>query len=496
MTTILLSFLTAFFLTLLITPLVIRIAQRFGLVDHPTERKIHTVPIPRIGGLAIFSSFFLSLGLLYLFRQYSDPILLLFNDSRIFKFSIGAVIIFALGMVDDIRGLSFKVKFAGQIFVGVVAWYCGLRIGTISFPFIHSLSLGYFSLPATMFWFVLVINAINLVDGLDGLAAGIALFVCLTMLFICAPQSGLITTTLAFDCLAGCLLGFLRYNFNPATIFMGDSGSYFIGYSLAALSIAGSMKGQVATAMLIPVIAMGVPLFDALWAPLRRFVLGKKMFMPDMKHFHHNLVKMGYTQRRAVLFLYSVTIVLGLGAIMLVHARDDTAAFIMTIMGLGVIFMARYLGIPESISMGKLLSWAQDISDEAGISHDRRRFLNHQLQIAKAGNLDELWSAVCQSLADLEFDTAEFISTLQKNHPSKQEYSWNRSVDGMGVETDKNYLLKIELPLHRENGNNPYKYGTLLLIKDMYNTQTSQYTLKRVEHLRRTMVSSLEKIHP
>ena len=166
--------------------------------------------------------------------------------------------------------------------------------------------LGWLSLPLTVFWFLLVLNALNLIDGLDGLASGITLFVALTLLIVWDSPSNLIVA-MALAALAGASLGFLRYNFHPASIFLGDSGSYFLGYNLAALSILGSLKSEAAVAILIPIVALGVPVIDALWSPVRRFILGQRIFTPDRDHIHHRLLKLGYTHRRAVLLLYAIT---------------------------------------------------------------------------------------------------------------------------------------------------------------------------------------------
>jgi UDP-GlcNAc:undecaprenyl-phosphate GlcNAc-1-phosphate transferase len=499
MTTILFTFIIAFLFALAATPVVKKLALHYGLVDNLSERKIHNGAVPRIGGIAIVLAFFLPFVLSFLFNVQTFASRLVFTDDRAAGFVIGATIVFLVGLRDDIKRLSSAVKLAGQILAALIAYYWGFKITVITIPFADSFSLGIFALPVTVFWFVLVINAINLIDGLDGLAAGICLFVSLAMLFICST-SNLIVEALVFASLAGTLMGFLRYNFNPASIFMGDSGSYFLGYCLAAFSIAGSLKGQVATAMLIPVVALGVPLIDTLWAPLRRFVLGRKMFQPDRGHLHHRLIRLGYTQRRAVLLIYGLTVTLAIGAITLVHAQSDTAALILFALGLEVIFIIRFLGVSDFLTTRRLFGWARDLSDEAGISHDRRCFLNLQLKIAKAPDLDRLWSAVCESLEALEFDCAEFSYFVHHSQPengsTKQNFEWRRSNGCDAKALTRECLLKIELPLHDHEGKQVTNFGTLLLIKDMRQDVASHYTLKRVEHLRRSMIATLLKISP
>ena len=494
MTTILFTFIVAFVFALVITPVVNRLACCYNLVDNPSGRKVHNVAVPRLGGIAIFLAFFFPFALLFFLRQQSEAADLIFNDSRITGFSIGALIVFVLGLIDDIISLSSIPKFSGQILAAVVAYSWGLKISIVTMPFGDGLVLGIFSLPVTIFWFVLVINAINFSDGLDGLAAGICLFVCLALLFTCVADNRIVVA-LAFSSLAGTLIGFLRYNFNPASIFMGDSGSYFLGYCLAALSIAGSIKGQATTAMLIPVIALGVPLIDTLWAPVRRFVVGRNMFQADQGHLHHRLVRIGFTHRRAVLLIYAVTIILGIGAIGLVHAQSDMAALILFVLGIGAIFLTRYMGGTDFFTMHRVVNWVQDLSDEAGVSHDRRSFLNHQMRISRASDLNDLWQEVGHALASLEFDCAEcsFFSeeSLTDAGKKQENFTWQRHDGFDPAKLTRPCLLKIELPLHSIDGAHCRSFGTLLLIKDMSNNPASHYTLKRVEHLRRAIVSAL-----
>ena len=276
MATVLFIFVAACLISLALTPAIRQLALHFNLTDKPSARKMHSRKIPRIGGVALFISFFLPFLFLFVFRRDSVSVQNLFADNSNLCFVTGAVLIFLLGLLDDVRELSFLFKIFGQLLVAIFVYNCGFQITAVTTPFGADFSIGFLSLPLTVFWFLLVINAINLIDGLDGLAAGICLFVSLSMLFVCIVNGNL-TSALAFAALAGALIGFLRYNFYPASIFMGDSGSYFLGYCLAALSIGGAIKGQVATAMLIPIIALGVPLMDTLWAPLRRFISGQNM---------------------------------------------------------------------------------------------------------------------------------------------------------------------------------------------------------------------------
>lgn len=500
-----LSLLVAFFLT----PFVGKVALRFGIVDQPAARKVHTASIPRIGGVALFSAFFISL-ILFSFNKFMLRELIE-KEPRVPFFVVGAFLIFGLGLWDDLRRLPSSAKFAGQIVVASLLYYGGFQVHAVSFPFVSSVQLGIFALPVTIFWFVLVINAINLIDGLDGLAAGVSLFVAITMMVTCLANNRLLEA-LCFASLSGALLGFLRYNFNPASIFMGDCGSYFLGYVLASLSLLGSIKGQFATAMLIPIIALGIPLIDTLWAPVRRFALGRRMFQPDTGHLHHQLLQLGYTHRRAVLILYAFTIVLGFVSIILVHAKDEAAALILLVVGSGVIFAGRFIGLRVFVAPGATGGWLHDVSDASGLTRERRSFLNHQLAIANAETFEELWTVLCRAFEALDMDLAELVlyTPPLQSAPAPPEdrsdssgegrqttltYTWEKHDPSLHPWLNGKGMMKIEQPLLTQEGTNVRYYGLLILVKNMSGQAASHFMLTRIEHLRRALILALEKIH-
>jgi len=516
MTTIILVFFIAFLLSLLLTPVVIRIAKRCNIVDLPMDRKIHDLPVPRLGGVVLFLSFFTSVTLLTLNKaMFLDVVSV---DQRVPLLLVALTSSFFLGLWDDIRHLTTGIKFAGQVGIGVFSYYAGIKINVISLPFSDFVNLGYLALPVTVFWFVLAINAVNLIDGLDGLAAGISLFVSITMLVICLT-SGKLLEAIAFAALAGALIGFLHYNFNPAKIFMGDGGSYFLGYSIAALSILGSIKGQVATAILIPIIALGVPMIDTFFTPVRRFLLGHKLFQPDRSHLHHRLIEMGYSHRRAVLVLYGLTIVLGIVSIVMVHARDETAALILMVIGLGIIFLGRYCGVLDFFNTTRFGRWLKDLSYETGLNRERRIFLDRQMAIARSDNLNSFWEEVGKTLQHLEFDLAELAMgetsggnmTCAVDDRSGEVgclagRASGKGFDGYGVcltwsrngaraqdLLNEPGLLKIEQPL-LGGQSTPRHYGTFFLVKDVRGKDISLSTFKRLEHLRRVMGDKLAEI--
>jgi len=505
MTTIIFVFFIAFLLSLLLTPIVLRVANRFNIVDVPKDRKVHDRPIPRLGGVAMFFAFMVSLALLALNREMFLDVA--GKEPRLPLFLVGLTAAFLLGLWDDIRRLSSGTKFLGQLLIGVFSFYAGINVTLVSIPFIGSISLGYLALPVTVFWFLLVINAINLIDGLDGLASGICLFVSITIMVVCLLENKLVEA-IGFAALGGALIGFLRYNFNPASIFMGDGGSYFLGYFIAALSILGAIKSQVATAILIPVIALGVPLIDTLFAPVRRFALGRKMFQPDKSHLHHRMLAMGYSQRRAVLIIYGFTIILGIASIVIIHAQDEVVALILIVLGMGIIFLGRFFGIMEYFTMKRIGRWLQDISYETGISHERRHFLNHQMAIAHAKDINHFWGEVCNTLQYLEFDFAELSliskpgstsadsenERVQKDRDSQVNYTWSRNGAKAADLLGKQGMLIIEQPLMGSD-DTLKQHGTLFLVKDIREQGIGHYSLKRLEHLRRAMGAKLDDFH-
>lgn len=299
------AFLLAFAATFVLTPCVKKIAIKAGAIDRPDERKVHKTPVPRLGGLAIYLSFLL--GIL-LFAELNRPVLGLV---------LGASFIVLIGIIDDIYQLPAKAKLAGQI-AGALIFALFDPANTIDFltnPFTGKMfTIGIFVLPVTVFWVVGITNTINLIDGLDGLAAGVSFIASITLM-IFALQVHQEATTLITALVAGAALGFLQHNFNPAKIFMGDTGSMFLGFVLAAISVQGTMKSAATIALVVPLLTLGLPIMDTSIAILRRLVKGKPIFKPDKGHLHHRLLAQGLTQKQAVLTLYAVSSFFSLCAI-------------------------------------------------------------------------------------------------------------------------------------------------------------------------------------
>ena len=309
------ALITAFLVALITTPIVKSLAQKWGAVDVPKDgRRMHDHPIPRMGGLAIFLGFLLSVILFIPFVQ-TDGL-----GMQLQGMLLGAVIIVVLGILDDIYALPALPKLIVQIVAAVIAVCSGNVIETLSNPNIFSndlyWELGWRSIPVTVIWIVAVTNAVNLIDGLDGLACGVSTISSMTVLVIALTVAEP-TVAVLMACLAGGCIGFLPYNTNPAKIFMGDTGSTFLGYVLAVVSIQGLFKYYTLISFVVPFLMMGLPIFDTCFAFIRRIAHGQSPMHADRSHIHHRLIDMGLNQKQAVAVLYVISAILGLSAVVL-----------------------------------------------------------------------------------------------------------------------------------------------------------------------------------
>lgn len=299
------TFLVSFVLSLVMTPVAIRIAPKIGAIDVPKDaRRMHTKAMPRFGGLAIFTGTTVSMAIFLNF------------DSRIIGIMVGGILIYILGVIDDLKNLKPKVKFAGQFAVAIIMYMYDIRIEFISNFFGDGKSyLGtVICFFVTVIWIVGITNTVNLIDGLDGLAAGTSSIASLCIAYV-AYIHGMYLVAGSMLALAGGALGFLPYNFYPAKIFMGDGGSLYLGFMLATLSILGPVKSATMVAVIIPVLVLGVPIFDTAYAIFRRIVNKRPIMEADKGHLHHRLINLGYGQRRATLMLYSVSGIMGVAAV-------------------------------------------------------------------------------------------------------------------------------------------------------------------------------------
>ncbi len=303
------ALLCAFLVSLVTTPVVRSLAHKVGAVDVPKDnRRMHKVPIPRMGGLSIFFGFLLS------------ALIFVPMTTALRSMLLGAVVIVVLGIFDDIYALPAKFKFVVQIVAALIAVMGGNVISSLSNPNILSDNpywhLGFLSIPVTVLWIVAITNSVNLIDGLDGLACGVSTISSMTMLVIALsvadPEVALLMAALAGGC-----IGFLPYNLNPAKIFMGDTGSTFLGYILAVVSIQGLFKFYTIISFVVPFLMLGLPIFDTCFAFFRRIAHGQSPMAPDRSHIHHRLIDMGFSQKQAVAVLYIISAILGLTAVVL-----------------------------------------------------------------------------------------------------------------------------------------------------------------------------------
>ena len=321
MITIYFIILITFIISLAITPLVIKFAIKHGLVDIPKDaRRVHSKPMPRVGGLAIIISVALGLGIYFLITMNATPIsnLSLKGNMQFLGYLIGALFIALMGIIDDAINLRARQKFIFQLFAGITVFACGIRIQVGDIAVLNGLVEQILSFIVTMFWVIGLTCAVNIIDGLDGLAAGICAIASISLLTIFMFTSASLEAIIITAVLVGSLLGFIPYNFNPAKTFMGDVGSNFLGFTLSVVSILGFAKGYTLVAIIVLILALGVPIFDTLFAMVRRFIAGRPLLQPDGAHIHHRLLKRGLNQKQAVYILYTITSILCIISVTLV----------------------------------------------------------------------------------------------------------------------------------------------------------------------------------
>ena len=339
--TIIAAFAVAAVLSYFFTPPVKNFAHKVGAIDVPKDaRRMHKKPIPRLGGLAIYGGFLCSI---LIFGQLDETMLCVL---------LGAAIIVALGIFDDVLALGAKLKFVVQIVAAAIPVCIGdLQIGLFTnlnplsdTPFVH---LGILAVPVTIIWIVGITNAVNLIDGLDGLAVGVSSIAAITMLAV-ALLTGNMPIAITMAALAGACIGFMPYNLNPAKIFMGDTGSTFLGYMLATVSIMGLFKFYAVISFAVPFLILGLPIFDTANAIIRRVAAGRSPMSPDRGHVHHKLIDMGFNQKQAVAVLYVISAILGLSAVVLTTSGQVKAIVLLLavlvaiLVGAGIIYCAEH----------------------------------------------------------------------------------------------------------------------------------------------------------
>ncbi len=330
--------LTAFAIAFASTPLVIKIAHHVGAIDVPKDdRRVHSTPIPRLGGLAIF----LAVALCFLF--FID-----YPLTKVLGILVGSFIIIFIGFIDDIAPISAKAKFIGEIAAACILIFSGIRIYGVTNVFnIGEMIIvdDFISVLISIIWVVGITNTLNLIDGLDGLSGGLGTISAFTLAYVAFINGRLEVAVIALI-IAGACLGFLPYNFNPARIFMGDTGALFLGFILSAVSMEGTLKITTALTFFVPVLALGIPIFDTFFSIVRRTAQGKSPFEADRGHLHHRILDLGFSHKRTVLFLYFINSLFGLAVVFLSQSKWLE-------MATSVVFALALISIPITNSIKK-----------------------------------------------------------------------------------------------------------------------------------------------
>ncbi len=366
------AFTIAFVTSFMATPYTIRIAKKLGAVDTPKDqRRINKIVMPRLGGLAVILGFLVSVIYLLAVMLIEKNINLEADNLylKLIGFFVGAVIIGLTCFYDDVKGVKALVKLTAQIISAIVVVCCGIRIDRIDVAFIDNFFPEWAYNILTVGWIVGITNALNLIDGLDGLSTGISIISCISLLMIFSLNGSPLISIILITALCGSLVGFLPYNFNPAKTFIGDTGSNFLGYSLAIISILGVAKTYTAIVIVAPLIVLALPLFDTVFAIFRRLKNGKSLkaiIEPDAGHLHHKMLKKGFTQKQAVLILYGLSAVLGMFAVILLDS-GIWKALSFALMIIAIIAM----GYKEFFKQRLLCDHDQDLNEEIDEKHIR-----------------------------------------------------------------------------------------------------------------------------
>jgi UDP-GlcNAc:undecaprenyl-phosphate GlcNAc-1-phosphate transferase len=383
----------AFLISLVLTPICRDVFRSYGVVDRPDQtRKVHRYPIPRVGGLAIAASYLLA----YVLVRPEEGSALAQQLSLVWKLLPGATLAFAFGLLDDLFDLRAWYKLAGQLAAAGLAYWSGVRILSVADTSMEA----WWNLPLTILWLLACMNAFNLVDGLDGLAAGVGLFATLTVFAAAMMQHNMVLAVATFP-LAGALLAFLCYNFNPATIFLGDSGSLLIGYLLGCYAVIWGNKSATLLGMTAPLMALSIPLLDVILAVIRRFLGRQPIFTADRGHIHHRLLDRGLTPRRVVLVLYGLC---GLAAAfsLLQGVVHSFAGALILLFGVFVLLGIQYLGYAEFDLAGRLL-FSGEFQRTVGAQLDLRKF---RAGMAAAITPADCWDLIREACRKFGFQQA------------------------------------------------------------------------------------------
>ncbi len=462
-------FLGIFFLSLLLAFVLTRYVRDFatahGWVAGPTqERHLHGTPLPRLGGVAIFVSFSLSMAVAVALALHYPRLHSTFSLKTLLIILVPGSLVFLLGVYDDIRGVGPYFKFAVQGVAAIMLFFGGLRIVNIPVLFGEHKLPWFVGLAFTIVWVLAITNAFNLIDGLDGLAAGSALFSTLVA-FVVALLNGPSLVTVMTIALAGAILGFLRFNFNPATIFLGDSGSLFIGFLLSALALKGAQKAPTIVAVAIPVVSFGLPILETSLSILRRLISGRPVFTADREHIHHKLLQHGMTHRQVVILLYGVSAIFALLSLFLLWPTGSSLGLVLAVLGIGIWIGVQRLGYLE---FGELARVAQRTLDQRQIVINNLAIRRATEELKVARDYDQVRRILVAAFSTNDFDAFDMkvqmfpgealhsnAAQARRNEPS---FHWSKTGGAKSFEGLSQWNLSLDL-----QSNSNRRRGTFIM---------------------------------
>ena len=422
------------------------IATRRGLVFRPQDgRHVHQTPLPRLGGVAIFFAFSVSLSLWLAFAFFFPRLSAGFGPARILQIYVPACLIFCLGIYDDLYGAGPYLKFSVQAVAAGMLFASGMRVLDLPLLFPHTLPW-FVCLPLTVLWVVAVTNAFNLIDGLDGLAAGSALFSTLVF-FIVALVNHSWSGSLMSVTLAGAILGFLRFNFNPATIFLGDSGSLFIGFMLSALALSGAQKAPTFVAVAIPVVSFGLPILETLLSIVRRLISGRPIFTADREHIHHKLLQMGLSHRQVVIVLYAVSALFAMLSLFLLWPTGSTLGLVLAVVGTGIWLGVQHLNYLE---FGEIRRVAQRTMEQRQIVINNLAIRRAMEELKIAGTFEQVRNILVAAFEGNDFDAFELhvihpLSDHVRALDAKRRFHWTKFPRMLAISSEPSWKLTLDL---------------------------------------------------
>jgi len=499
----LIVFVVSLALSFVLTRTVRDTANARGWVAAPTnERHLHRGPLPRLGGVAIFASFTLSLivGALLLSHSRGG----IFPWKMLFTILVPGALVFLLGVYDDLYSLGPYWKFAVQAIAGAMLFGGGLRILDIPVVFGSHHLPWYLGLPTTILWVLAITNAFNLIDGMDGLAAGSALFSTLVA-FVVALLSGYGLVTVLAIALAGAILGFLRFNFNPATIFLGDSGSLFIGFTLSALALAGAQKAPTIVAIAIPIVSFGLPILETSLSILRRLIAGRPVFTADSEHIHHKLLQRGLSHKEVVIVLYGVSAVFAMLSLFLLWPTGSSLGLVLAVLGVGIWIGVQRLGYLE---FGEIARVAQRTLEQPQIFVNNLAVRRATEELKVARDYEQICKIMEAAFASNDFDAFDLRVKLipgelepdgEPAQPQRTELHrrWSRATAPRSFENLAVWSMCLDLvtTAHRRRGSLTLQrlYSQRDLQLDM-NLLTSEFPVAVADALDRAMQHTVQLV--